>query len=316
MDSSSLSTVVAPPLMVNAWSEPHQSRVPRDCVSCKARNPIRLNFQVHIPRHETGKAFVSSKRIVQCQELNNLPRLPSILSSKHQVKQREQRRHLGGTVWASGGVGETTESVSTSGGETIEDLKQAVMRAVSNTNRGKDTTYQQRQAILNLIEKLEVLNLTQDPINSPLFSGRYALLYTAPVDEKTADKYAGTEEGPFLARVKPAAFGSVRQIRSTQVLDTLGGAAQNIADFIVFGVNGSLNIKGSVVKAAPSSKGAIRVDVTFESFVITIGKWTSPSISLSWINPKGWIDTTFLDEDMRVGRGDKGSIFVAVRIKD
>jgi len=28
---------------------------------------------------------------------------------------------------------------------------------------------------------------------------------------------------------------------------------------------------------------------------------------------QGWVETTYLDDDLRVGRGDKGSIFVAAR---
>ncbi len=37
---------------------------------------------------------------------------------------------------------------------------------------------------------------------------------------------------------------------------------------------------------------------------------------LSRPGPQGWIETTYLDEDLRIGRGDKGSIFVASRAKD
>ena len=44
------------------------------------------------------------------------------------------------------------------------------------------------------------------------------------------------------------------------------------------------------------------------------------AIPLGWINdgkgPEGWLDTTYLDEDMRLGRGDKGSVFVTVRRKE
>jgi hypothetical protein len=71
------------------------------------------------------------------------------------------------------------------------------------------------------MQELEVQNPTADPINSPLFSGRWALLYTAAINEKKSDKYAGTEEGPFLSRLKPISLGSVRQTRSTQVNFTL-----------------------------------------------------------------------------------------------
>jgi hypothetical protein len=28
---------------------------------------------------------------------------------------------------------------------------------------------------------------------------------------------------------------------------------------------------------------------------------------------QGWVDTTYLDEDFRIGRGDKGSVFVTAR---
>ena len=41
------------------------------------------------------------------------------------------------------------------------------------------------------------------------------------------------------------------------------------------------------------------------------------TLPLDWVNdgkgPEGWLDTTYLDEDLRLGRGDKGSTFVTVR---
>ncbi|KAG0613090.1 hypothetical protein M758_6G075900 [Ceratodon purpureus] len=212
--------------------------------------------------------------------------------------------------------GSASEGTTTSaGGRTREELKKLVMRAVTNTNRGKTATDEQKQYIYSLLVELEGQNPTADPINSPALSGRWALLYTAPIDERTSDKYAGTEEGPFLSRVKPVSLGTVRQSRSFQVIDTEGGAAENIAEFTFLGREGSLTIYGSVTKSAATEKGAVRVDVTFDSFVLKIGSIAFPSVSLSWISPKGWIETTYLDENFRIGRGDKGSIFVAARAK-
>jgi hypothetical protein len=41
------------------------------------------------------------------------------------------------------------------------------------------------------------------------------------------------------------------------------------------------------------------------------------TVPLGWFNdgkgPEGWLDTTYLDADLRLGRGDKGSTFVTVR---
>jgi hypothetical protein len=50
--------------------------------------------------------------------------------------------------------------------------------------------------------------------------------------------YAGTEEGPFLARVKPVAFGQVRSKGSTQIIQSEKGVVDNIAEFTLFGKPG------------------------------------------------------------------------------
>ncbi|KAH9331759.1 hypothetical protein KI387_003867, partial [Taxus chinensis] len=100
-------------------------------------------------------------------------------------------------------------------GQDLGALKRDIIKAVANTNRGKDTTADKKQYILRLIEALEARNPTTSPVDSPLLPGLWSLLYTAPTDEKV-DKYAGAEEGPFLARLKPVSFGTVRQTASFQ----------------------------------------------------------------------------------------------------
>ncbi|XP_057869234.2 fibrillin protein 5 homolog isoform X1 [Cryptomeria japonica] len=180
----------------------------------------------------------------------------------------------------------------------------------------QDAKAKKKQHILGLIEALEACNPTTNPIDSPFLSGFWSLLYTAPTDEEKVDKYAGTEEGPFLARLKPLSLGTVRQTASFQVIDLQGESVQNIADFVLFGIKGRLVIKGRAVKSSTPGKESRRIDVTFESFYVSIGNWQSPVIPLDWVNPKGWVDNTFLDQDLRVGRGDKGSVFVSARVKE
>ena len=34
---------------------------------------------------------------------------------------------------------------------------------------------------------------------------------------------------------------------------------------------------------------------------------------MSRASTQGWVDTTYLDDDLRIGRGDKGSVFVTAR---
>ena len=37
---------------------------------------------------------------------------------------------------------------------------------------------------------------------------------------------------------------------------------------------------------------------------------------LRCLDAQGWVETTYVDEEVRVGRGDKGSVFVTVRQQD
>jgi len=61
---------------------------------------------------------------------------------------------------------------------------------------------------------------------------------------------------------------------------------------------------------------AKRLAVFFERVDLKLGA-VQTSLPLTWANdgkgPEGWVDTTFLDSDLRTGRGDKGSFFVAAR---
>eukprot|EP00850_Spirogloea_muscicola_P006527 SM000031S11536 [mRNA] locus=s31:273132:275246:+ [translate_table: standard] len=222
----------------------------------------------------------------------------------------------------SGGAGAPQRSRLAAGGTGLgaapstnrEELKDLIKQITTGTDRGRKTSYRQRQGVLELLQALEKCNPTSNPIMSPLVSGTWTLLYTAPTDEATVDKFAGTEEGPFLARIKPAAFGSVRQTGSTQVIDTNRMKVDNIANFTFFGMPGSLCINGSFGKSPPlPGRGAVRLDVVFDKFVLRVGSLGPITMPLGWIQPKGWVDTTYLDEDLRIGRGDKGSIFVATR---
>ena len=80
-----------------------------------------------------------------------------------------------------------------------------------------------------------------------------------------------------------------------------------------------MRIEASCVPAPREATGgeATRLLVAFRRVALTLGKLPSLVVPLGWINdgkgPEGWLDTTYLDDDMRLGRGDKGSTFVTAR---
>ena len=128
-------------------------------------------------------------------------------------------------------------------------------------------------------------------------------------------KRSGGLDGPVLSALSPLAFKGkvVKRTGVSQVIDVAAGTISNVASFALF--NGSkqgyLDVKGSVKKAQGSET---RVDVEFEAAEVCVPPFKF-SIPLSWARPKGWVETTFLDEELRIGRGDKGSVFVTARRK-
>ena len=113
--------------------------------------------------------------------------------------------------------------------------------------------------------------------------------------------------------------GAVENRGNFQDIDAARGVVENRAELSVFGVRAEVKIEASCVPAAPSDAGgeSIRLDVAFRRVAITLGPLPPLSIPLTFVNdgkgPQGWLDTTFLDDTMRLGRGDKGSTFVTVR---
>lgn len=59
-----------------------------------------------------------------------------------------------------------------------------------------------------------------------------------------------------------------------------------------------------------------RIEAVFTSAELSIGDAFTLSFPIDLFRPKGFIDTLYLDEEIRISQGDKGSIFVARRARD
>jgi len=107
-----------------------------------------------------------------------------------------------------------------------------------------------------------------------------------------------------------------------QDIDAEGGKVQNRAELSVFGTPCSLRIDGScrLVPAEETGGEAVRLAVAFIAVELWVGAGAEKPIlrvPLGWANggkgPQGFVDTTYLDSELRLGRGDKGSVFVTAR---
>lgn len=190
--------------------------------------------------------------------------------------------------------------------------KAELLGAIAGKNRGLLATEIENVTILSAIDKLENVNPTPNPLKAKeLLEGNWRLLYT------TSKGLLGLDRLPLLQ------MGQIYQC-----IYTAGAKIYNIAEVV-----GLPWLEGLVAVAArfePVSTS--RVNVKFERYILGLQrfvKYRSPQelieqleagqkfppldFSITNRNQQGWLEITYLDEDLRIGRGNEGSVFVLTK---
>ena len=130
----------------------------------------------------------------------------------------------------------------------------------------------------------------------------------------------GETNAPLGRRIGTVdAKGVVENLGNFQDIDLANGLVRNRAELKFLGQPVEITIEASCapVPAPEFGDEDVRLAVAFREVRVEIGSLPPLVAPLGWINdgkgPEGWLDTTYLDDDMRLGRGDKGSTFVTVR---
>jgi hypothetical protein len=194
-------------------------------------------------------------------------------------------------------------------------FKDELLEAIAGKNRGLLASEIDKQAILAAITQVEDRNPTPKPLEAvELLDGNWRLLYT------TSTELLGIDRFPLLK------LGQIYQCLRVQERKVF-----NIAE--VYGLPFLEGIVSVCASFNPVSER--RVEVKFERFVSglqrTIG-YSSPNqfineletdkkfLALDFkIQPRerlGWLDVTYLDRDLRIGRGNEGSVFVLTKVAD
>lgn len=190
--------------------------------------------------------------------------------------------------------------------------KAELLEAIAGKNRGLLANEIDNVRVLAAVQKLEDINPTKQPLEAKdLLNGDWRLLYT------TSKSILGLDRFPLLK------LGQIYQcIRVSEV------KVYNIAEII-----GLPMLEGLVSVAAtfePVSER--RINVIFERSIIgfqrlfgynTPGRFIQQIESGKKFQPldlkiesgkqKGWLDITYLDADMRIGRGNEGNVFVLTK---
>jgi hypothetical protein len=191
--------------------------------------------------------------------------------------------------------------------------KAALLESVSGKNRGLLATELDKQAILATISQLEDRNPTPRPIEAgELLDGDWRLIYT------TSKGILGIDQFPLLKLGQ--VYQSIR-VKTRRVY--------NIAE--VYGLPFLEGIVSVAASFVPVSER--RVNVKFERSILGLSrlinyqspqsyiqqiesgqKFTAIDFNLQSREQLGWLDITYLDQDLRIGRGNEGSVFVLTKM--
>ncbi|KAG2500058.1 hypothetical protein HYH03_002335 [Edaphochlamys debaryana] len=159
-------------------------------------------------------------------------------------------------------------------------LKQRLMDAIAEGND---------EEVASLVSLLEQDNPTPAPARSPLAAGTWRLVWSQQAAGAGALQKWGT-----------------KQAESYQVIEA-SGAAANIVKL------GSLGELRAPAETSPASDTRTNVSITGAGLFLGPVRLPLPAGPPKGTGP-GYIDWLYLDEEMRISRGNKGSLFIHRRV--
>jgi hypothetical protein len=224
--------------------------------------------------------------------------------------------------------------------------KQAVLDAVSGTNNGKTATPNQQQIVLRRVRELEQsfppFRLA-DASQAARLDGIWYLQYTSPSTVGDDDDNNNNSEDAWQpsyategdSRIETRPFQARGTVSAAGIrVDTANKVVQQILDVSNARVANDVVLEWGRVYVAgsfrPSDMVPNRAVVSFDTAEITVaqqgGTEKGWKIQLGWFfwilskirgtTENGWLETTFVDDTLRIGRGNKGTLFVLTRDVD
>ncbi|XP_043698037.1 fibrillin protein 5 homolog isoform X2 [Telopea speciosissima] len=257
-----------------------------------------------LPAIPTSIKMIQTNRAVPATHLrtksSGFGEFPSGFRPSHTIKSAEQ---------GSGLVSEDQGTRETSGAyKTVSQIKADLKQAIQGINRGIfGVPSAKKSEISALVELLESQNPTRNPTQDlDKVGGCWKLVYSTISILGSKRTKLGLRDfislGDFFQTIYPAE-----------------GKAVNIVEFSLRGLN---VLKGQLaIEASFKVTSKTKVDIKYENSIITPDQLMSIfrknyDLLLSIFNPEGWLEISYVDESMRIGRDDKGNMFILERAED
>ncbi len=191
--------------------------------------------------------------------------------------------------------------------------KANLLNAIAPVNRGLEMTEDQRKAIFSAVAYVEELNPTPAPTRSPeLLDGDWLLLFTTSQELLKIDRFPLYKLGNIYQCLR-VAEGKIFNVAEIKGLPLLGGLVSVCANFTVVSEK---QVKVNFERLVAGSQSLIGYR-NVSSFIDTLRspkKLLAVDFQIKREDQKGWLETTYLDQDLRIGRGNEGNLFVLRRV--
>ena len=191
--------------------------------------------------------------------------------------------------------------------------KDNLLRAIAGKNRGLKATEMDKQSILIAVTQLETLNPNPRPTEaSELLEGDWQLLYTTSQGLLGIDRFPLFQLGQIYQciRTRDTKIYNIAEIYGLPLLEGLVSVSANLE------VTSERRVQ---VKFDRSITGLQRLlsyqsPATFIQQIESGKKFAALDFPLDSDTQQGWLDITYLDRNLRIGRGNEGSVFVLAKI--
>ena len=190
--------------------------------------------------------------------------------------------------------------------------KSGLLEIIAGKNRGLLATPSDKQAILSAIAQLEDYNPTPRPLEAAeLLNGDWRLLYTTSRALLNLDGFPLLKLGQIYQsiRVKESKIYNIAELYGLPYLEGIVSVAAK------FEATSERRVQ---VKFERSILGLRRL-IGYESPIEFINeiesgkKFVAVDFKIEAREQQGWLDVTYLDNDLRIGRGNEGSVFVLTK---
>ena len=190
--------------------------------------------------------------------------------------------------------------------------KTALIEAIAGKNRGLLASDQDKQFILSAIARLEERNPTSRPTEAAdLLAGDWRLLYTTSQELLNLDRFPLAQLGQIYQCVRPedTRIYNIAEVKGLPGLDAIVSVAARFTPVS----ERRVTVKFERVIAGLARFIGYQSPQRFIDAIESGQKFLALDTNLANRDRQGWLDITYLDEDMRIGRGNEGSVFVLTK---